>query len=72
MSSNGILNLDAASSLLTSRLDLSGVADIDMDGVVGAMHEALMTKKMWDNTLWFHQSDNGGPSFSGSSHTANN
>jgi hypothetical protein len=43
-----------------------------MDGVVGAMHEALMTKKMWDNTLWFHQSDNGGPSFSGSSHTANN
>ena len=43
-----------------------------MDGVVGDMVAALKAKNMWDNLLWFHQSDNGGPSFSGSSHTANN
>ena len=43
-----------------------------MDGVIGDMVGALKAKNMWDNLLWFHQSDNGGPSFSGSSHTANN
>jgi arylsulfatase B len=43
-----------------------------MDGVVGEMVAALKTKSMWENTLWVHQSDNGGPSFTGSSHTANN
>jgi len=43
-----------------------------LDGVVGDMVDALKAKGMWENTLWFHQSDNGGPSFTGSSHTANN
>ena len=44
-----------------------------MDGVVGEMVASLKARPgMWENTLWFHQSDNGGPSFSGSSHTANN
>ena len=37
-----------------------------MDGVIGDMVGALKAKNMWDNLLWFHQSDNGGPSFSGS------
>ena len=44
-----------------------------MDTVVAAMVEALRAKEsMWDNTLWVFQSDNGGPSFTGSDHTANN
>ena len=43
-----------------------------MDGVVGEMVAMLKSKNMWENTLWVHQSDNGGPSFTGSSHTANN
>jgi arylsulfatase A-like enzyme len=30
-----------------------------MDGVVGDMVDALQAKGMWENTLWFHQSDNG-------------
>jgi hypothetical protein len=43
-----------------------------MDTVVGEMVQALTAKGMWENTLWVHQSDNGGPSFTGSDHTANN
>jgi hypothetical protein len=43
-----------------------------MDGVVGEMRKALEDSGLWATTLWFHQSDNGGPSFAGSSHTANN
>ena len=43
-----------------------------MDTVVGSMVTALRQKGMWENTLWVHQSDNGGPSFTGSDHTANN
>ena len=43
-----------------------------MDGVVGEMVAMLKSINMWENTLWVHQSDNGGPSFTGSSHTANN
>ena len=44
-----------------------------MDGVIGEMVAAIQAKEgMWDNTIWVHQSDNGGPSFTGSSHTANN
>ena len=43
-----------------------------MDTVVGSMVAALRQKNMWENTLWVHQSDNGGPSFTGSDHTANN
>eukprot|EP01043_Picozoa_sp_COSAG02_P056190 COSAG02_NODE_6628_length_3450_cov_3.031334_1_plen_531_part_00 len=43
-----------------------------MDGVVGEMRNALERSGLWKTTLWFHQSDNGGPSFAGSSHTANN
>lgn len=33
-----------------------------MDGVVGEMVELLNKKDMWANTLWVHQSDNGGVS----------
>ena len=44
-----------------------------MDGVIGEMVAAIQAKEgMWENTIWVHQSDNGGPSFTGSSHTANN
>ena len=43
-----------------------------MDGVVREMRKALEDNGLWATTLWFHQSDNGGPSFAGSSHTANN
>ena len=43
-----------------------------MDGVVGLMVAALKAKWMWENTLWVHQSDNGGPSFSEDAHSANN
>ena len=32
-----------------------------MDEVVGSMVAALHAKDMWANTLWVHQSDNGGP-----------
>eukprot|EP01046_Picozoa_sp_COSAG06_P088554 COSAG06_NODE_34969_length_466_cov_1.354223_1_plen_71_part_01 len=38
-----------------------------MDSVVGEMREALESNGLWETTLWFHQSDNGGPSFAGSS-----
>eukprot|EP01046_Picozoa_sp_COSAG06_P084054 COSAG06_NODE_30901_length_530_cov_1.060325_1_plen_31_part_10 len=31
------------------------------------MREALESNGLWETTLWFHQSDNGGPSFAGSS-----
>ena len=34
-----------------------------MDSVVGSMVGALQAKGMWNNTLWVHQSDNGGPSY---------
>lgn len=30
-----------------------------LDGVVGMMQDSLQAKDMWENTLWFHQSDNG-------------
>ena len=43
-----------------------------LDGVIGNITKALKAKGMWENTLIALQSDNGGPSFSGSSHTANN
>jgi len=43
-----------------------------LDGVVGNLTSALKAKGMWETTLIAMQSDNGGPSFSGSSHTANN
>ena len=43
-----------------------------MDGVLGNVTAALKKKGMYENTLIGFQSDNGGPSFSGSSHTANN
>ena len=43
-----------------------------MDGVVGSMVAALKAKGMWENLLWVHQSDNGGPSFSEDAHSANN
>ena len=36
-----------------------------MDGVVGEMRKALEDSGLWPTTLWFHQSDNGGPSFAG-------
>jgi arylsulfatase I/J len=43
-----------------------------MDGAVGNITDLLKSKGMYDDTIIFFQSDNGGPSFSGSSHTANN
>ena len=43
-----------------------------MDMVIGELVALLKQKGMWDNTVIFFQSDNGGPSFAGSSHTANN
>ena len=42
------------------------------DGVLGNVTDALKAKGMWGDTLLVLQSDNGGPSFAGSSHTANN
>ena len=43
-----------------------------MDSVVGMMQDSLEAKSMWNNTLWFHQSDNGGPTFHNNRFTANN
>lgn len=43
-----------------------------MDGAIGNITDLLHSKGMWDDTIIFFQSDNGGPSFAGSSHTANN
>ena len=43
-----------------------------MDDVVGNITAILKAKGMWENTFIALQSDNGGPSFDGSSHTANN
>jgi arylsulfatase I/J len=43
-----------------------------MDDVVLNVTTALKTKDMYQDTLIVFSSDNGGPSFSGSSHTANN
>ena len=43
-----------------------------MDGAVGNITDLLKSKGMWDDTIIFFQSDNGGPSYAGSSHTANN
>jgi arylsulfatase I/J len=43
-----------------------------MDGVLGNVTNKLKQKGMWEKTIFAFQSDNGGPSFSGSSHTANN
>ena len=43
-----------------------------MDCAIGNITRLLMSKGMWEDTIIFFQSDNGGPSFAGSSHTANN
>lgn len=43
-----------------------------LDTAVGHIVDALQAKGMWENTLWVFQSDNGGPSFTGDNHTANN
>eukprot|EP00912_Choanoflagellata_sp_UC4_P000242 UC4_evm2s153 len=43
-----------------------------LDTAVGTIVDALQRKEMWENTLWVFQSDNGGPSFTGDNHTANN
>ena len=43
-----------------------------MDTAIGNITDLLKKKGMWDDTIIFFQSDNGGPSFSGSGHTANN
>ena len=43
-----------------------------LDEGVGKIVDALAGSQMWEDTLWFCQSDNGGPSFTGDNHTANN
>lgn len=43
-----------------------------LDDVVGNVTDALKANGMWENTLWVGWSDNGGPTWAGSSHTANN
>lgn len=43
-----------------------------LDTGVGKIVDALKGEDMWNNTIWFCQSDNGGPSFTGDNHTANN
>ena len=43
-----------------------------MDCAVGNITSLLKEKDMYKDTIIFFQSDNGGPSFSGSTHTANN
>ena len=43
-----------------------------LDEGVGKIVDALTGSQMWEDTLWFCQSDNGGPSFTGDNHTANN
>jgi arylsulfatase I/J len=42
------------------------------DGVIGNITDALKARGMWRDTLFVVQSDNGGPSFAGSTFTANN
>merc|ERR1712217_24682 len=42
------------------------------DDAIGEIVDLMKTRKMWENTLVVFQTDNGGPSFSGSKHTANN
>lgn len=43
-----------------------------LDTGVGKIVDSLIDSGMWNNTIWFCQSDNGGPSFTGDNHTANN
>eukprot|EP00054_Salpingoeca_dolichothecata_P002675 m.23544 g.23544 ORF g.23544 m.23544 type:complete len:547 (+) comp13190_c0_seq2:58-1698(+) len=43
-----------------------------LDDCIGDIIEELKNKNLWEDTIWFHQSDNGGPSFTGDNHTANN
>eukprot|EP00912_Choanoflagellata_sp_UC4_P000209 UC4_evm2s134 len=43
-----------------------------MDHAIGNITSLLKAKGMYDDTIIMFQSDNGGPSFSGSDHTANN
>merc|ERR1712232_148713 len=43
-----------------------------MDDAIGEIVTLLKKRSMWDNTLVVFQTDNGGPSFTGSQHTANN
>ena len=43
-----------------------------MDACVGNITDALKAKGMWDTSVIIGWSDNGGPTFTGSSHTANN
>eukprot|EP00039_Didymoeca_costata_P001708 m.54477 g.54477 ORF g.54477 m.54477 type:complete len:583 (-) comp10929_c0_seq2:800-2548(-) len=43
-----------------------------VDGVITDIVNELKNKSMWEDTIWFLQSDNGGPSFTGDNHTANN
>ena len=44
-----------------------------MDGVIGEMVAAIQAKEgMWENTIWVHQSDNGGPSAKSVSGSAGN
>jgi len=42
------------------------------DDAIGEIVDLLKKRDMWDNTLVIFQTDNGGPSFAGSKHTANN
>ena len=43
-----------------------------LDEGVGKIVDALTDSNMWEDTIWFCQSDNGGPSYAGDNHTANN
>jgi len=43
-----------------------------MDDAIGEIVALLKKRGMWENTLVVFQTDNGGPSFAGSPHTANN
>ena len=43
-----------------------------LDSGVGRIVDTLVSEDMWNRTIWFCQSDNGGPSFTGDNHTANN
>lgn len=42
------------------------------DDAIGEIVALIKKRNMWDNTLVVFQTDNGGPSFTGSQHTANN